>query len=543
MSTAAPRSTGWFVRRYGPFVAIASAVALVIGLAPTTTPSRTSVFSGYNPGSPGSQPGAGPSPPGVAGAPVDCSRQSFLGPNAGCRPGWTGADNGGSTYKGVSASSVNLVFYEAPSNQQLNSITQAAGQTSSQSLEDHTINVYADFFSRNFQTYGRHVNVEIFNSQAQLGDSSGARADAVATDQQYHAFVSVGSSDVGGTGDTYLDETSRRGIANIAGNALPQSFYAAHAPFVFGMLPSTDTSDAMVAEYIAKRLGTHSRARFGGADSNPPVNGQPRRYGILYPTTNLDGTPSIYSRVGDDLSRRLAKEGIPTATKIGYALDVNTAEQQATNAAQQMKAAKVTTVVCLCDPFSPIFGSKAATEQGYFPEWLQTGYLLGDSDFFARQYDPRQWEHDFGVSSLPVAQKPQDSQWWKAYKSIDPTTDPPLDAPLDFYSLLLAFSGLEGAGPRLDPRTFADGMFRIRLLSNSPYVPSFFYRTTDYGGIKDVQEVWWDPKTVAPDGQPGHYQSVDGGHRYLPGLWPATPTNVFDPRCLPLGSCGASNAP
>jgi hypothetical protein len=475
--------------------------------------------------------------------PVDCSRQSFLGPSAGCKPGWTGANNGGATYKGVTGSSINLVFYQAPSSQQLNSITAAAGQTSSGSLEDHTINVYADFFSRYFQTYGRHVNVQIFNSQAQLGDSSGARADAVATDQQYHAFVDVGSSDVGGTSDAYLDETSRRGIVNIAGNALPQSFYAAHAPFVFGMLPSTDTSDAMVAEYIAKRLGTHGRARFGGAGSNPPVNGQPRRYGILYPTTNLDGTPSIYSRVGDDLSQRLAKEGIPTATKIGYALDPNTAETQATNAVQQMKAAKVTTAVCLCDPFSPIFGSKAATEQGYFPEWLQTGYLLGDSDFFARQYDPRQWAHDFGVSSLPATQKPQDSQWWRAYKSIDPTTDPPLDAPLDFYSLLLAYSGLEGAGPRLDPGTFADGMFRIRLLSNSPYVPSFFYRTTDYGGIKDAQEVWWDPKAVAPDGQPGHYQSVDGGHRYLLGQWPATPTAAFDPRCLPLGSCGAPNAP
>ena len=71
----------------------------------------------------------------------------------------------------------------------------------------------------------------------------------------------------------------------------------------------------------------------------------------------------------------------------------------------------------------------------------------------------------------------------------------------------------------------------------------FFYRATDYGGIKDTQEVWWDPKAIAPDGQPGHYQSVDGGHRYLLGQWPTTPTAVFDPRCLPLGSCGAPNAP
>ncbi len=543
MSSSSPRSTAWLVRRYGPFVAIGSALVLVFALAPTTTPARTNVFSGYSPGTPPGGAGTGPSAPGVSGAPVDCSRQAFLGPRAGCKPGWTGASNGGATYKGVTGSTVNLVFYQAPSSQQLNSITAAAGQTSSNALEDHTINVYAQFFSRYYQTYGRHVNVEIFNSQAQLGDASGARADAVATDQQYHAFVNVGSSDVGGTGDSYLDETARRGIVNIAGEALPQSFYAAHAPFVFGMLPSTDTSDAMVAEYIAKRLGTHSRARFGGADSNPPVNGQPRRYGILYPTTNLDGTPSTYSRVGDDVSARLAKEGIPTAAKIGYSLDVNTAETQATNAAQQFKAAKVTTVVCLCDPFSPIFGTKAATEQGYFPEWLQTGYQLQDSDFFARQYDPRQWQHNFGVSSLPVAPKPQTTQWWRAYKSIDPTTDPPIDAPLDFYSLLLAFSGLEGAGPRLDPRTFADGMFRVRLISDSPLVPSFFYTRTDYGGIKDAQEVWWDPKAVAPDGQPGNYQSVDGGHRYLLGQWPTAPTTVFDPRCLPMGSCGAPNAP
>jgi hypothetical protein len=54
---------------------------------------------------------------------------------------------------------------------------------------------------------------------------------------------------------------------------------------------------------------------------------------------------------------------------------------------------------------------------------------------------------------------------------------------------------------------------------------------TDYGGVDDATEVWWNPSISGPDelGRPGQglYEYVDGGKRYLPGQWPTEPTKAF----------------
>ncbi len=511
------------VSRYGPFVAIGGAVALVIAIAPTTTPVASTPFAGYRPNS----------SPTTTPAKTDCTREAILGPTVGCEPVWNGGDNGGSTYPGVSPTQINLVYYEPKLGSQINAIAQSAG-SSSPAIENHAIQVYAEFMNRYFQTYGRHVNVQVFYSDYQVLDPAASRADAVALDQQYHAFL-----DAGGVSPDFLDEAARRGIESISAIQMPQSFYASHTPFMFGVLPSTDTTMKTVTEYIEKRLGRRSIARFGGATSSPRVNGKLRRYGIIYPTTNQDGSPSVYSSTGPSLRQTLSQAGIPVSTMVGYSDDLNSVQTQATNIVQQLQSAGTTTIVCLCDTLTPIFLTKAATTQGYFPEWLQTGFLYEDADQVGRLYDQSQWAHDFGVSSLPVMVGMDQSLEGKAWKAIDPSTEPPVDAGLIFGQLILAFTGIEEAGPHLTPRTFADGMFKGQLQSKSPYDPTFFYSTDDYGGIKDAQEVWWDPNAVGPDGIRGHYQSVDGGYRYRLGQWPHTPTQAFNPQCLPARSCGA----
>ena len=50
----------------------------------------------------------------------------------------------------------------------------------------------------------------------------------------------------------------------------------------------------------------------------------------------------------------------------------------------------------------PIYLTKAATEQNYFPEWVITGTVLTDTTALGRLYDQKQWAHAFGLSSLPV---------------------------------------------------------------------------------------------------------------------------------------------
>ena len=78
----------------------------------------------------------------------------------------------------------------------------------------------------------------------------------------------------------------------------------------------------------------------------------------------------------------------------------------------------------------------------------------------------------------------------------------------------MAFAGIEGAGPNLNPTSFANAMFHIRITSDSPTMPTFYYSPNDYGGIKDAEIVWWDPKGIGPDGKPGTFESVDAAKKH-----------------------------
>ena len=523
-----PTGARRLLRRYGPFVAIGLSVALVIAIAPTTSSSSTNAFAGYQGGRQTNGPPTTVNPSRIAALKKtgNCARQAFF-PGATCVQPWH-ANNGGATYQGVSGKQINIIYYLPSLGSQITSIGQLAG-LQPLSVEQHEVAVFSEFFNRNFQTYGRHVNFVVFQSQQQIGNTAGARSDAVAIDQQYHPFLEINGQD-----QNFLDEASQRGMESITTTQLPQSIYASHSPFVWGLLPSTNTTDSHLGEYITKKLGKGSKASFGGTNSNPPVNGQPRRYGIIYPTTAADGSPSVFSSVANDLQSRLARGGIQVTAKVGYSQDITSAQTQATNEVSQLQAAHVTSVICLCDPLAPIYLTKAAANQGYYPEWIESGYLIQDVDQLGRLYDQSEWQHALGISSLPPPVAPQDSPATKAFKSIDPAGgNPPIDSFAVFSSMLVLFTSLEIAGPNLNPRTFANAMFRLYLPS-----PSFYYTRHDYGGLKDAMEVWWDPNAKGPDGIKGHYQDVDGAHRFLLTQWPNSPTKAFQPLCLAKGSCG-----
>jgi hypothetical protein len=352
------------------------------------------------------------------------------------------------------------------------------------------------------------------------------RADAQALDEQQHAFLVLSGAQA-----PFIDELARRQLISFGAPQLPSSFYTSRAPFVYGVLPDADTTNAHIAEYIGKRFGPSSTAQYGGDSSVPVVNGVPRKYGIVY-----NALPE-YAKAADDLEARLAAAGIKTTAKVGYPSDINQAATSAQNVATQMSAAGITTVLCVCDPIGPIFFTSSCTKQGYFPEWFQTGYLLQDFAALARLYDQTQWAHNFGISTLPVVRPSDQTAAWKMQVQEAPNETPATIA--GYANLLTAFSAIELAGPRLNPATFRDGMFRFRLDAHSKYDAAYGFTPKDWGGIDDAQEVWWDVSGTDPgDGKSGTYRSVDDGFRYRPGQWPATKPRVFEPGCLGAGSCG-----
>ncbi|HUY86510.1 MAG TPA: hypothetical protein VMU77_05305 [Acidimicrobiales bacterium] len=524
-----------FANRYGPFAVVGIALALTVGLAPTTVANNSSTATSIGQSiDTVNAPSTNPA----------CTKNLDLTTLAACKPNWKGKSNGGATWKGVTSNSINIVAYGSPDSALIASLLGGEGPghlIGTPAEEAHTLEVYGKWFNENFQTYGRTVKFISYNSQGTLtNSSSSSQADAVAIDKQDHAFLTIG----GALDEGFFTQLAREQIISIAGAQLPESFYKQNAPYIFGMLPTTNTENSFIASFICHQLGPNSKASFGGNNSVPVINGQTRKYGIIYPTTNSDGSPSIYTGIAGNMASQLRSTcgiKVPSQDEVGYALDPTSAISQVQADSTRLKQDKITTVICLCDPISPTLSAGQMAGQGYFPEFVETGYLLQDYYGLDQLYNQQEWAHVFGISSLPVSASPQDSLYWQVYHSIDPSTDPTPDAQLIFFELLLAFAGIQGAGPNLNPQSFSQSMFNnVRITSNSPSVPTFFYSPRDYGGIKDAQMVWWDPNAIAPNGKLGDFRSVDGGYRFTPSDWPNIPaTTLFDnPACLPAGSCG-----
>ena len=81
------------------------------------------------------------------------------------------------------------------------------------------------------------------------------------------------------------------------------------------------------------------------------------------------------------------------------------------------------------------------------------------------------------------------------------------------------------AGPDLTAETFARGQFRIPPAGGGPTTPQVsygnwgFFEDTDYAGIDDSAEIWWDPTVEAEDETGtmgvGVWRRAHGGERFI----------------------------
>ncbi len=567
-----------FIDRYGTYVAIAALAVLVLAVAPSQRQAPADEFAvgggavlgggaggvgvdgaggdggdtdqggaggggaagggagtgtgGGDAGSAGPRPGGlGPGASAVQGRILgeDCSRREILGPDMPCRPIWEG-DNGGATFRGVSGEQINVLFYSEASIEFVDTALRGAGLSDSEQEAREAQELLRRWFNENFETYGRHVTLEFVQGRAEYTDAAAQRADAVRYAQEHEAFAIAAT--VANNRD-FMDELARQQVICL-GCGIQQlgTFYSERAPFIYSLLGDAETTNAGIAEYIVKKLGRESTADFAGLG----IRGQPRRYGIFFPQ-------EVYAGNAQDLRERMEAAGIPVTRMVGYVSDINTAAQQAVNAIQQMRAAGVTSLLCVCDPVAPLFLTEAAQSQQYHPEWIQTGYFGQDLDAVARFYNQEQWSRSFGPAVIPPSDDPENSSPYRLWRQEKGEGRVPLTMSAAWAPILTVFTALELAGPALDPGTFRDAMFSIRIEHTSKFVPQVSWGPDDFGGIDDAYEVWWSPNATGPDGQRGTYMTVNNGRRYVPGGWPATPTMVFRPECTAAGSCGAEPGP
>jgi hypothetical protein len=105
-----------------------------------------------------------------------------------------------------------------------------------------------------------------------------------------------------------------------------------------------------------------------------------------------------------DLARRY---GVHLVAWIRYTVSLDAiteAVSEAQDMVTQLERAGVTTVLCGCDPITPLFLAEDARSQGYFPEWL----TLDFGDTFSQlvsEASLTEWDHSLsgGVATVPLA--------------------------------------------------------------------------------------------------------------------------------------------
>lgn len=466
-----------------------------------------------------------------------------------CHPAWSG-NNGGSTYRGVTAKEIVVVerrFPESANSQAVDAIVQQAG-FASQDERQATRAAFIKYFNRVFELWGRQVKMIVYESE--FGDSTeealskgkeGACADADSIMAKYKPFAVVGEGSTAVFGECAAE---RKMFLPNSGAYYPETWYRKYHPFLWNGIMECERIAYQNAEYIGKRLANRPAKWAKRLEKD-----KPRVFGTWVPNNDQ------YQHCVRISERELrTKYGVDPSkgSRYNYPLDIQRWPDEAARAIVQFHADGVTTIILASDPLSPIFLTQSARGQEYFPEWVTNGAGLTDVDQFPRLWDQEeiQWSL-FGMSQLGDVQRilsPQ-GEGSTTYKKATGTDIPP-GAQVEYAASMGLFSILQAAGPILTPENLAAAIWRLPKGGAPHYEGGLsFYGTApdgspgrDHTGIDDHKEIYWlctsigggdaggssrcsEPK--GPDGKGGVYISTYGGKRFTNNTWPRGDPPVF----------------
>lgn len=544
MEASAPPPTGGSnaLKRYGPLIAIAVVIAVVAGIAvfarsgdDETSTDTTAVAAdqglpeGVISWSEAERQGTTDTIEWGERCNTETGTLAYPSFFAGeCYAPFTG-DNGGETATGVTTDTIKVVQYLTPeTDPTIDFITSAIAVDDTNEQTAETVRGFIELYSQYYELYGRSIELEVFEGTGPSEDEVAARADAVTIAEEIQPFAVLGGPLLT---PAFADELAARQVLCIGCTPSQDSdFYIDRSPYVWGVGNNALQGNTHLAEYIGKRLAD-SPAEYAG---DPALQGQTRKFGLVYISTS-----EASEEVVENLQDQLGEYDTEISELLSYAspIDLQTSAPQYI---ARLKDAGVTSVIFTGDPIAPQPLTRTATEQGYRPEWIITGSVLTDTAAFARSYDQEQWAHAFGVSPLAARVSPdvQGTRFlYEWYFGEEAPTESGGATVIPNWNLL--FSVLQGVGPDLTAENFRTALFNAEPTTRAVSQPSLSYGDkglwpfTDYLGIDDATEIWWDPTATGPDeiqrDGVGLWRFVQGGKRYLPGEWPDSPPDLFDP--------------
>ena len=436
-----------------------------------------------------------------------------------CTSAWNG-DNGGSTAPGVARDAITLSYRIATSGE--SAALQAAAPSTEKTLDQRTyladLRTFIGFFNTQFELYGRKVVLKEFAGRGdwiaeyQGQNPEGAQADGA----QAHDLGAFGDLSMGRTSSTpvYTRALAANRVVSFGGATLSQRAFEALAPFAYSVESPFDDVGRFFGNLACQRM-SQLPASFAG---DAALASRPRVFGVIHPE-NPD-----YSPAGDVVATKLKSCGDPLARRVSYSINLATLQSQSANAIAQMKAARVSTVICLCDGISTFFFTNAADSQGYHPEWL----MMGTSDYTARRWSSQQVQRSFTAGGI---QRAAQSEAYKVYKLANPKGEPQTPGwtlDLAYQSALLTFSALQSAGPALSAATVQRGFFALPDSPSAGDYPAWDFgpkRFTPTGGLPLG---YWDPaapsRVAGGNGAWVPCSAGDGAYR------PWEPAQAYGPR-------------
>jgi len=375
-----------------------------------------------------------------------------------------------------------------------------------------------------------------------------AEADKVI---QLGAFASTNHNEV--LGYTYYDRLAENGIISVNGNAplVGESHFNApgFANYQWSYLPDWEKIQRQWGEWICNQFAGRTASYAG-----PGSQGQPRKFGYFV-HTYLDATPStdiLDSILGGcgatpviKLQRRFAESfGAPTPGSI----------QEGDTQMAQMKTEGVTSIICVCHA-APLRGNEmpAATRQLFFPEWITSSFVYNDWDRVLG-YDPQeQMRNSFGINFHSKSVQTADLPITWAMKKVDPLFDwnaepdcatsggggdlcAHIHSDALYPALLMLASGIQMAGPTLNPTTFANGLQGAAFPNpqDNNYAAGHVGADLNAGRhnmVDDAATVWRGIDRPSTWGGTGAWCFWNSGKRYRLGQWPSGQPDLFTGGC------------
>jgi hypothetical protein len=573
---------GTALKRFWPLVALLAIQALIIVVAPSTAPSRSSPATsgsgaqGANSGSSGTGSDlasgasattlasgagrngspAGASPGGkattfnpgdtshcVGGYEFSTSIAWYAPPCTAGSIGVADPQNGGATTTGVSSTQITIVDYVTDYGPEVNAILQAEGQYVSYQDEQQFDSVMEKFINSHFVLYGRSVKIITYQGTCQSvpPDTSCLTAEMDSIVETYKPYAIMWLDNT--VCSACYAEIAKDHVVAIGGDGFSDALSDELAPYFYSADESSTREEEGFAQWWCGQMSSVDDAsrvvnQAGTANPAQNFNGKPRVLGVI--STN---DPDNENTVTDVLEPALQKGcGDKVAHTYFYSQNINTAAQQVSAgiAAMDTPSNPATDVLCLCDPVAPQFLYQGEADNNYWPENLVADDQLMDLDQTSQNYDSGaacptsgdcEYYDAFGLSPIepqpPPGQDPASVIWQMegGSGSVGSVLGSAANGDQLVQQVIMLASLIENTGPILTAANMQARAPDMGMVGGGTTGHELLgFAPGDWQWIQDNRVVYWDANAPSPyNGQAGTFCSIEGS-RFDLGQFPSEPS-------------------